>query len=68
MKEESAGSTIFYISKESFEKMEIDLPDEKERKLISKQLRTVDSLITLQQQKLDKLNDLKKAYLNELFV
>ena len=48
--------------------MEIDLPDEKERKLISKQLRTVDSLITLQQQKLDKLNDLKKAYLNELFV
>ena len=68
MKEESAGSTIFYISRESFEKMEIDLPDENERKLISKQLRTVDSLITLQQQKLDKLNDLKKAYLNELFV
>ena len=58
----------FYISRESFEKMEIDLPDENERKLISKQLRTVDSLITLQQQKLDKLNDLKKAYLNELFV
>lgn len=68
MKEESAGSTIFYISRESFEKMEIDLPDENERKLISKHLRTVDSLITLQQQKLDKLNDLKKAYLNELFV
>lgn len=29
---------------------------------------SLDSLITLQQQKLDKLNDLKKAYLNELFV
>ena len=68
MKEESAGSTIFYISRESFEKMEIDLPDENERKLISKQLRTVDSLITLQQQKLDKSKRFEKAYLNELFV
>ncbi|WP_455465131.1 restriction endonuclease subunit S [Streptococcus salivarius] len=29
---------------------------------------SLDSLITLQQHKLDKLNDLKKAYLNELFV
>lgn len=28
----------------------------------------LDQSITLQQQKLDKLNDLKKAYLNELFV
>lgn len=67
MKEESAGSTIFYISRESFEKMEINLPDEKERKLISKQLCTIDSLISLHQHKLDKLIDLKKAYLSEMF-
>lgn len=67
MKEESAGSTIFYISRESFEKMEINLPDEKERKLISKQLCTIDSLISLHQHKLDKLKNLKKAYLSEMF-
>lgn len=68
MKEESAGSTIFYISRESFENMDIELPNEQERKLIIKQLNTLDSLLSLQQQKLDKLKDLKKAYLNELFV
>lgn len=67
MKEESAGSTIFYISRESFEKMKIDLPDEKERKLLIKQLCTIDSLVTLHQHKLDKLKNLKKAYLAELF-
>lgn len=67
MKEESAGSTIFYISRESFEKMEIDLPDEKERKLLIKQLCTIDSLITIHQHKLDKLKNLKKAYLSEMF-
>lgn len=67
MKEESAGSTIFYISRESFEKMEIDLPDEKERKLLIKQLCTIDSLITTHQHKLDKLKNLKKAYLSEMF-
>lgn len=68
MKEESAGSTIFYISRESFENMDIELPNEQERKLIIKQLNTLDSLLSLQQQKLDKLKNLKKAYLNELFV
>lgn len=67
MKEESAGSTIFYISRESFEKMEIDLPDEKERKLLIKQLCTIDSLLSIHQHKLDKLKDLKKAYLTEMF-
>ena len=48
--------------------MDIELPNEQERKLIIKQLNTLDSLLSLQQQKLDKLKDLKKAYLNELFV
>lgn len=68
MKEESAGSTIFYISRESFENMDIELPNEQERKLIINQLNTLDSLLSLQQQKLEKLKNLKKAYLNELFV
>ena len=39
-----------------------------EQILIGNFLKTLDNSITLQQQKLDKLKDLKKAYLNELFV
>ena len=45
------------------------LPKSKEEQiLIGNFLKTLDNSITLQQQKLDKLKDLKKAYLNELFV
>lgn len=47
----------------------ISLPKSKEEQiLIGNFLKTLDNSITLQQQKLDKLKDLKKAYLNELFV
>lgn len=44
------------------------IPEISEQKSIGSFLMTLDKRITLQQQKLDKLNDLKKAYLNELFV
>ena len=43
-------------------------PNEIEQKQIGIFLLNIDNLLTLQQQKLDKLKDLKKAYLNELFV
>lgn len=43
-------------------------PGEAEQKKIGELFQIIDSLQSLQQQKLDKLNDLKKAYLNELFV
>ena len=43
-------------------------PLKKEQNKIGKFFEALDQLVTLQQQKLDKLNDLKKAYLNELFV
>lgn len=39
-----------------------------EQEKIALLFQQIDQSITLQQQKLDKLNDLKKAYLNELFV
>lgn len=49
--------------------IEIKIPStSQERIKISQFFSTIDTQITLQQQKLDKLNDLKKAYLNELFV
>ncbi|WP_270281622.1 restriction endonuclease subunit S [Streptococcus salivarius] len=43
-------------------------PDIEEQRMIGVFLMKVEKQISLQQQKLDKLNDLKKAYLNELFV
>lgn len=47
----------------------IILPVTKEEQVvIGNFFKKLDQSITLQQQKLDKLNDLKKAYLNELFV
>ena len=39
-----------------------------EQEKIALLFQQIDKSIELQQQKLDKLNDLKKAYLNELFV
>ena len=46
----------------------VAIPSQSEQVEISKFFKKLDQSITLQQQKLDKLNDLKKAYLNELFV
>lgn len=43
-------------------------PGEAEQNKIGELFQIIDTLQSLQQQKLDKLNDLKKAYLNELFV
>lgn len=43
-------------------------PNEIEQKQIGLFLLNIDNLLTLQQKKLDKLKNLKKAYLNELFV
>lgn len=49
--------------------IEISIPQtSSEREKISHFFSNIDKQIFLQQQKLDKLNDLKKAYLNELFV
>ena len=46
----------------------VAIPSQSEQVEISKFFNKLDQSISLQQQKLDKLNDLKKAYLNELFV
>lgn len=42
-------------------------PISKEQSMIGNFFQTIDSLITLHQHKLDKLKDLKKAYLTEMF-
>lgn len=62
------GGTIKTITKEALSEFKIFLPTLKEQKQIGEFFQKLDKSISLQQQKLDKLKDLKKAYLNELFV
>lgn len=50
------------------ESISVLVPATKEQKQIGDFFHKLDNSISLQKQKLDKLNDLKKAYLNELFV
>ena len=64
----SAGSTIFYIARESFENLVLSVPSKEEQIKISKIFKSIDDSIILHQRKLDKLKNLKQAYLNEMFV
>ena len=51
MKLQSMGSTIFYISRESFENMPITIPNKKEMLKIGEYFKQLDNLITLHQRK-----------------
>lgn len=62
------GGTIKTITKEALSEFEIFLPTLEEQKQIGEFFQKLDKSISLQQEKLDKIKDLKKAYLNELFV
>jgi len=48
--------------------MVIEIPDIDEQKQISVYFQKLDNLIILHQRKLEKLQDIKKAYLNEMFI
>ena len=67
MKLESAGSTIFYISRQSFEDMKFLFPDYAEQQKVGEFFNDFDNLITLHQRKLEKTKALKSAYLAEMF-
>ena len=62
------GGTIKHLNQGILVDFPINIPVYEEQKAIGRFFEHLDQSITLQQQKLDKLNDLKKAYLNELFV
>nr|MCR5051235.1 hypothetical protein [Streptococcus sp.] len=47
----SAGSTIFYIARESFEKMPVTIPSKDEMIKIGQHFNNLDRLITLHQRK-----------------
>ena len=64
-----AGGTRQRISRSNLADIKINIPSsKKEQDKIGYFFQKLDNSITFQQQKLDKLKDLKKAYLNELFV
>lgn len=48
--------------------IQLQLPSVEEQKLISEYFSSIDNLITLHQRKLEKLQNIKKAYLSEMFV
>lgn len=61
------GTKVSSISKSNLQVTKITFPKIDEQKELGKFFQTIDSLITLHQHKLDKLKNLKKSYLAELF-
>ncbi|MED4977745.1 restriction endonuclease subunit S [Heyndrickxia faecalis] len=63
-----AGSTFVEVSGKQMAQMPIFIPTLEEQKKIGSFFERLDNLIALHQRKLEKLQNLKKAYLNEMFV
>ena len=60
---------LLNISPDDFFDIDLYLPkSEKEQKVIGTYIRTLDHLITLHQRKLEKLKNLKKAFLEKMFI
>jgi type I restriction enzyme S subunit len=64
----SSGSTFESLNSDNIRNAEIIIPKEKEQQLVGSVLNNLDHLITLHQRKLEKHQNLKKAYLNEMFI
>ena len=64
----STGSTFDSINSEDIKNAIVMIPTINEQKKIGEFFANLDKLITSQQQKLDKLQNMKKAYLNEMFI
>ncbi|WP_282708875.1 restriction endonuclease subunit S [Ligilactobacillus sp. Marseille-Q7487] len=64
----STGSTFESINSDNIKNAQISIPSLREQEKIGGLFNEFDSLIALHQRKLEKLQNLKKAYLNEMFV
>jgi type I restriction enzyme, S subunit len=62
------GGTIKTITKEALSAFEISVPNYEEQNKIGDFLKLLDETIALHQRKSEKLKNIKKAYLNEMFV
>ena len=56
------------VNAQEYAELSFHVPDTEEQFKIGEFFRNLDTLITLHQRKLNKLQDLKKAYLNEMFI
>ncbi|MFL2096354.1 restriction endonuclease subunit S [Marinilactibacillus psychrotolerans] len=63
-----AGSTFVEVSGKQMAKMLIRMPSIEEQCKIGNFFKQFDRIISFQQQKLNKFKELKKAYLNKMFV
>lgn len=62
------GMKVFGISVKNLLKFETLFPSLEEQAKIANFLKQLDDIITLQEKKLSKLNELKKAYLQKMFI
>ena len=66
--EEASGSTRKRISRKNLELIDLIIPEIQEQEKIGNFFKNLDQTIAFQQQKLEKLQNIKKAYLNEMFI
>ncbi|WP_271003313.1 restriction endonuclease subunit S [Listeria seeligeri] len=64
----STGSTFESINSNDLKEAKVFVPKELEKKEIGIFFKQLDNTITLHQRKLKKLQNIKKAYLNEMFI
>ncbi|KGH79038.1 type I restriction modification protein subunit S [Oenococcus oeni IOEB_9304] len=65
----ASGSTFMEISGKQLAKIEVMIPgDSQERELLCNFFKNLDDMITVNQRKLDKLKELKKGYLQKMFI
>lgn len=62
------GKSVVHIHNDEIKDLIISFPKRDEQKQISTYFANLDKLITLHQLKLDKLHNIKTAYLNEMFI
>ena len=66
--QEARTGNIPYIVMDMLTDLQLSIPSEQEQSKIGEFLMNLDNLITLHQRKLKKIEGIKKAYLNEMFV
>ncbi|EJO00573.1 restriction endonuclease subunit S [Oenococcus oeni] len=65
----ASGSTFMEISGKQLAKIEVMIPgDSQEHELLCNFFKNLDDMITVNQRKLDKLKELKKGYLQKMFI
>lgn len=64
----NSGSAMNFVGLEALGKFEFMCPKLDEQVQIGVFFKSIDNLITLHQRKLEKLQNIKKAYLNEMFI